>query len=153
MQIYTIPTAPVPPPASANIQTAAKNSTKRSLEMAAHGRTADLAGGGLQTAPRRALPEKLPQRGQHPNCRRSGMTATPLLGWRTEIHDRRDQVQEPEVQSFLPCLKLQIWSSLIDNAPRSGCTTTVPLNRSATAPSTLSISGNRLLVCHAGWRL
>src|SRR4051812_27989464 len=115
------------------------------LEMAAQGRTADPARGGLQTAPRCAFPEKLPQSGQHSNCRRSGMAATPLLRWRAEIDDRRDQVQKPEVQCLLPCLKLQTWSSLIDNAPPSCCTTTVPLNRPATAPSTLSISGNRLL--------
>jgi hypothetical protein len=133
------------------------------LEMAAQGRTADPAGGGLQAAPRRAFPEELPQSSQHSNCRRSGMAATsqptavlrtakgPLLRGRTEVDDRRDQVQKPDPKGSeakskaLPCLKLQTWSSLIDNALRSGCTTTGPSNRLATAPSTLSISGNRLL--------
>src|SRR3954454_1091642 len=68
------------------------------LEMSAQGRTADLAGGRRQAAPRRPLPEKLAQGGHHPNRRRSGMATTPLLRWRAEIDDRRDEVQKSEIQ-------------------------------------------------------
>src|SRR4051812_21764160 len=66
------------------------------LEMAAQGRAADLVSGRFQTAPRRAFPEKLPQGGQHPNRRRSGMAATLLRRGRAEIDNCRDEVQKPD---------------------------------------------------------
>ena len=89
------------------------------LQMAAQGRTADLAGARRQAAPRRAFPEELSQRGHHPNRCRSGMTTTSLLRWRAEIDDCRDQVQISEIHCFLPCLTRQTWSFQIDNAPVS----------------------------------
>jgi hypothetical protein len=66
------------------------------LEMSAQGRTADRAGGRRQAAPRRTLPEKLAQGGHHPNRCRSRMATTPLLRWRAEIDDRRDEVQKSD---------------------------------------------------------
>src|SRR3954462_4637805 len=120
------------------------------LEMSAQGRTAELAGGRRQAAPRRPLPEKLAQGGHHPNRRRSGMT--PLLRWRAEIDDRRDEVQKSDPQGseaksnyLLPCLTLQIWSSTTNDAPHSGCTTPVLSSRSTTSLTATGISGSRLL--------
>ena len=113
--------------------------------MSAQGRAAGLAPRLHQAAPRRAFPKKLPQGGQHPNRRRSGMAWTPLLRWRAEIDNRRDEVQEPEIQYFLPCLTRQTWSFQINNAPHRCCITAIPSNPSARDPTTHGISGNCLL--------
>src|SRR3954452_11788655 len=115
------------------------------LQMAAQSRTADLAGGRRQAAPRRAFPEELSQRGHHPNRCRSGMTTTSLLRWRTEIDDCRNQVQIPEIHCFLPCLTRQTWSFQINNAPYRCCITAILSNQSARDPTTHGISGNCLL--------
>src|SRR3954468_20209148 len=114
------------------------------LQMAAQGRTADLAGGRRQAAPRRAFPQELSQRGHYPNRCRSGMTTTLLLRWRTEIDDCRDQVQISEVHCFPPCLTRQTWSFQINNAPHRCCITAIPSNQSARDPTTHGISGNCL---------
>src|SRR4051812_30509033 len=115
------------------------------LQMAAQGRTADLISGRFQTAPRRALSEKLTQGGQHPNRRRSGMAATLLRRGRAEIDNCRDEVQKPKIQHLLPCLTPQTWSFQTDNAPHQGCITAIPSNPSARDPTTHGISGNCLL--------
>src|SRR3954464_3519602 len=115
------------------------------LEMSAQGRTAELAGGRRQTAPRRALPEKLAQGGHHPNRRRSGMATTLLRRGRAEIDNCRDEVQKPKIQHLLPCLTPQTWSFQTDNAPHQGCITAIPSNPSARDPTTHGISGNCLL--------
>src|SRR3954451_13236813 len=66
------------------------------LQMPAQGRAADLISGRFQTAPWRALSEKLTQGRQHPNRRRSGMAATLLRRGRAEIDNCRDEVQKPK---------------------------------------------------------
>src|SRR4051812_42715986 len=116
------------------------------LQMPAQGRAADLISGRFQTAPRRALSEKLTQGRQHPNRRRSGMAATLLRRGRAEIDNCRDEVQKPKIQHLLPCLTPQTWSFQTDNAPHQGCITAIPSNPSARDPTTHGISGNCLLV-------
>src|SRR3954467_5834936 len=115
------------------------------LQMPAQGRAADLISGRFQTAPRRALSEKLTQGRQHPNRRRSGMAATLLRRGRAEIDNCRDEVQKPKIQHLLPCLIPQTWSFQPDNAPHQGCITAIPSNPSARDPTTHGISGNCLL--------
>src|SRR3954468_10218830 len=115
------------------------------LQMPAQGRAADLISGRFQTAPRRALSEKLTQGRQHPNRRRSGMAATLLRRGRAEIDNCRDEVQKPKIQHLLPCLTPQTWSFQTDNAPHQGCITAIPSNPSARDPTTHGISGNCLL--------
>jgi len=115
------------------------------LQMPAQGRAADLISGRFQTAPRRALSEKLTQGRQHPNRRRSGMAATLLRRGRAEIDNCRDEVQKPKIQHLLPCLTPQTWSFQTDNAPHQCCITAIPSNPSARDPTTHGISGNCLL--------
>jgi hypothetical protein len=115
------------------------------LQMPAQGRAADLISGRFQTAPRRALSEKLTQGRQHPNRRRSGMAATLLRRGRAEIDNCRDEVQKSKIQHLLPCLTPQTWSFQTDNAPHQGCITAIPSNPSARDPTTHGISGNCLL--------
>src|SRR5688572_28993293 len=45
---------------------------------------------------------------------------------------------------LLPCLTLQIWSSTINDAPHSCCTTAVLSSRPVTSLTALGISGNCL---------
>src|SRR4029078_12126626 len=52
-----------------------------------------------------------------PGSSRSGDETPAPVGDRcTEADDRRNQVQAPEIQRFLPCLVIQTWSSALDLA-------------------------------------
>src|SRR4051812_37632637 len=90
------------------------------LQMAAQGRTADLISGRFQTAPRRALSEKLTQGGQHPNRRRSGMAATLLGGGREKINNCRDELKNQKTHPLPPCLPPQTCSLQPNNPPHQG---------------------------------
>ena len=89
------------------------------LQVTTQGRAADLASRRAQAAPGRALAQELPQ-GRNPSDdlgRR--VAASTLATWRADLNDRGDQVQDPEIQSLLPCLKTSDMGSI----SRSGALT------------------------------
>jgi len=69
------------------------------LKRTAQRRTARLAGCRPQAAPRRAFAQEPAQGGQHPHSFRHGVSGRWLTWFLTALDHRRDQVQNPGVQS------------------------------------------------------
>src|SRR4051794_773088 len=90
------------------------------LEMSAQGRTAELAGGRRQAAPRRPLPEKLAQGAPPPTRRRWGMATTLLGGGREKINNCRDELKKQKTHPLPPCLPPKTCSFQPNNPPHRG---------------------------------